>query len=320
MTSKHLIPALLAAATLSVVTAAGTETNNTTAPVVAEAAPQTVLQSHAVVLSQNTTPATLEELLESPTLEEQGESYCAALTAPHYDGVLMVCDTAVNLRTAPEDGTVLRLIDNGRLAHLVSQQNGWYKIVFDNTTGYVKADWCRLVVYEDYVQGENEIHEAEEQAAIAAEAAEQARIAAAAEAKASGTDVASAATTAVSADVAAILETAKSWIGTPYSYGGSSKSGTDCSGFVMAVFSQYGISLPHGASGQYEKCRSVTTAERQAGDLVFFSTCGNYIGHVGIYLGDGNFVHASTSYGVRIDSVYSTYYANCYVGAGRILS
>ena len=108
------------------------------------------------------------------------------------------------------------------------------------------------------------------------------------------------------------------WLGTPYRYGGSSRSGTDCSGFTMAVFSQFGYSLIHGAGDQYAQCTPVTDRERDVGDLVFFNW-GYGISHVGIYLGGGTFIHSSTSSGVIISSLYENYYANGYVGAGRIL-
>ena len=79
-----------------------------------------------------------------------------------------------------------------------------------------------------------------------------------------------------------VIAEAYSYLGTPYRYGGTSRSGIDCSGFTMKVFGAFGISLPHGATSQYRMCRSVTTAERAPGDLVFFATGGSGIGHVGI--------------------------------------
>ena len=116
-----------------------------------------------------------------------------------------------------------------------------------------------------------------------------------------------------------VTAAAMDWLGVRYRFGGSSRSGTDCSGFTMAIFSQFGYSLAHGAGDQYAQCRKVTDQEREAGDLVFFSW-GSGIDHVGIYLGGGTFIHASTSGGVIISSLYESYYANGYVGAGRILT
>ena len=96
-----------------------------------------------------------------------------------------------------------------------------------------------------------------------------------------------------------LIAYAYTYLGTPYVYGGSSYSGTDCSGFTMAVFAKFGYSLSHGASDQYYAATSVSSEERQAGDLVFFDTFGG-ISHVGIYLGGGQFIHASSSGGVKV--------------------
>lgn len=117
-----------------------------------------------------------------------------------------------------------------------------------------------------------------------------------------------------------IIAHSYSYLGTPYRYGGTSYSGIDCSGFTMKVFAQFGIYLPHGASDQYALSTPVTTEERAPGDLVFFNTSGYGIGHVGIYLGGGQFIHASTSRGVIISSLYESYYARTYLFAGRIIS
>ena len=115
-----------------------------------------------------------------------------------------------------------------------------------------------------------------------------------------------------------LVAEALTWLGTSYRYGGSSKSGTDCSGFTMAVFAQFGYSLIHGAGDQYAQSQKIITAQRDIGDLVFFDW-GYGISHVGIYLGGGTFIHSSTSGGVIISSLYDAYYAGGYVGAGCIL-
>ena len=121
--------------------------------------------------------------------------------------------------------------------------------------------------------------------------------------------------------IEAIIDYAYTYLGTPYAYGGSSYSGTDCSGFTMRVFAEYGYSLPHGCTGQYRLCTPVTTAERQRGDLVFFTAYGaGGFEHVGIYLGGGAFIHASSSKGVIVSYLGETYYAQNYIGAARLIA
>ena len=85
-----------------------------------------------------------------------------------------------------------------------------------------------------------------------------------------------------------VVGIAMQYLGTPYVYGGASPGGFDCSGFVMYVFNQIGVSLPHNAAAQYGYGMPVSRDQLQAGDLVFF----NGLGHVGIYIGGGQFIHS----------------------------
>ncbi|MEK3688185.1 NlpC/P60 family protein [Paenibacillus sp. LMG 31459] len=109
-------------------------------------------------------------------------------------------------------------------------------------------------------------------------------------------------------------------IGTKYVSGGVSTNGFDCSGFTMYVFDKIGINLPHQSGSQYQMGTAVSRDEMRPGDLVFFNTSGKGISHVGIYVGDGEFAHASSSRGVTISSLSDSYYVNRYVGAKRIMS
>ena len=106
------------------------------------------------------------------------------------------------------------------------------------------------------------------------------------------------------------------YLGIPYQWGGASPAtGFDCSGFVMYVFAQIGISLPHFAAAQYGMGVSVSRALLQPGDLVFF----DQLDHVGIYIGAGQFVHAPhTGDVVRVGSLSDPWYATHYIGARRI--
>jgi peptidoglycan endopeptidase LytE len=113
-----------------------------------------------------------------------------------------------------------------------------------------------------------------------------------------------------------LVKTALKFEGTPYAWGGTSPNGFDCSGFVSYIFSQYGIDLPHTSSGMYSKGSAVS--DLQEGDLVFFAQ-GKGIDHVGIYVGNGKFVSATTSHGVKVDSLTTGYWSSSYVGAKRVL-
>ncbi|WP_420819786.1 C40 family peptidase [Paenibacillus monticola] len=109
-------------------------------------------------------------------------------------------------------------------------------------------------------------------------------------------------------------------IGTKYVSGGISTNGFDCSGFTMYVFDKIGIDLPHQSGSQYQMGSAISRDEIRPGDLVFFNTTGKGVSHVGIYVGDGKFAHASSSRGVTISSLNDSYYVSRYVGAKRIMS
>ncbi|GIP19023.1 hypothetical protein J40TS1_46650 [Paenibacillus montaniterrae] len=111
--------------------------------------------------------------------------------------------------------------------------------------------------------------------------------------------------------------------GTKYKYGGNTTSGFDCSGFVRYIFDKMNVELPRRSADQAAEGTKVDKEDLKLGDLVFFDTSGKNngsISHVGIYVGDGKFAHASTSKGVTIDSLDSSYYKPRYVTARRVLS
>ncbi len=117
-----------------------------------------------------------------------------------------------------------------------------------------------------------------------------------------------------------IVNTSMQYIGVPYVFGGNNpRTGLDCSAYVKLVYSQVGINLPRTADAQYEVGTPIATPDLLPGDAVFFETYAPGASHVGIYIGDGNFIHASSSKGVTISSLGASYYSTHYLGARRMV-
>jgi peptidoglycan DL-endopeptidase CwlO len=163
----------------------------------------------------------------------------------------------------------------------------------------------------------------------AAERARQAELAAAARARVSspqtGVEVLTASTGSITSGNPPIISAppsrhggvvgiAMQFLGTPYVWGGASPSGFDCSGFVMYVYAQVGVSLPHNAAAQYGYGTPVDRSQLQPGDIVFF----NGLGHNGIYVGGGSFIHSPHTGDVVKISSMSGWYASTFVGARRL--
>ena len=110
---------------------------------------------------------------------------------------------------------------------------------------------------------------------------------------------------------------AKGQVGVPYRYGGNTPSGFDCSGLVQYSYAAAGVSIPRTTSGQWALMEPVERHDMRAGDLLFFKISGK-MSHVGLYLGDGRFVHApSSGRKVSIESLRSGFYRKAFIRAGR---
>ncbi|MDU2064790.1 MAG: NlpC/P60 family protein [Sporomusaceae bacterium] len=117
-----------------------------------------------------------------------------------------------------------------------------------------------------------------------------------------------------------IVNTAMQYLGVPYVWAGASPAGFDCSGFITYVFRQQNVSLPRMADEQFAVGTQVPLSQLQAGDLLFFSTYEPGPSHVGIYIGNGSFIHASSGAGhVKVTSLSSSYYQSRFLGAKRVL-
>jgi cell wall-associated NlpC family hydrolase len=119
-----------------------------------------------------------------------------------------------------------------------------------------------------------------------------------------------------------LVNVATQYVGTPYRFGGASPAGFDCTGFVMFVYSQFGISLPRNEAGQLNSGPQVSPDDLQPGDVVVFAnTYRAGLSHTGIYVGDGKFVHAANERtGVIISNLWDSYWGPRFVGASRALA
>lgn len=176
---------------------------------------------------------------------------------------------------------------------VLDEVEGWAKVDLEGGTGWVSTDY--VILRTDFVQAESK---AEEQARLAKEAAERQKARAAAAAAAPKTTTSTPAATKTEYTVTgdsemgiAVAEYALQFVGNPYVYGGTSLTkGADCSGFVMSVYANFGIKLPHSSAADRSQGSAVDGLENaQPGDLICYS------GHVALYIGNGQIVHASNS-------------------------
>jgi len=218
------------------------------------------------------------------------------LTAENFNALGRVTGDYVNIRVGPSTTSdLLGTYIEETVMIIIGINNGWYKVRHDDLTGYVRSDYMEII---------------------------------------SGTRASS---TAVNATYGGsvyttppaniplgqqIAEYALQFLGVDYVYGGTSPSGFDCSGLTTYVYREYGYSLTRDANGQYrDNGVPVAKADLIPGDLVFFSSNGgSSVTHVGIYIGDNEFVHASTyTVGTIVSRLDSAYYISVWYGAKRII-
>ncbi|MFD0712685.1 C40 family peptidase [Paenibacillus sp. GCM10027626] len=121
------------------------------------------------------------------------------------------------------------------------------------------------------------------------------------------------------ASQASLSEAVDAVMGTPYKWGGTTAEGFDCSGFILYVFNQFDVKLSRTSESQSKEGIEVAQEDLQPGDLVFFNTSGSGVSHVGIYMGDGQFAHSSSSKGVKFNKLSEDYYSKRFVTARRVV-
>ena len=209
----------------------------------------------------------------------------------------------VNVRSGPSTSySSLARANQGDQAYIIGFNNQWYKVIYNSHIGYIRSDYLNLTEapYENADSKKEPLFFED--------------------GKSTGVTPSASALKGESNLASKIISTAKKYLGVPYVWGGTTPSGFDCSGLVQYAFKQHGISLPRTTSEQVKIGTYVSKANLRPGDLVFLqNTYRQGVSHVGIYIGDGQMIHASSSKGVVISNLSSSYYTQHYHSARRVL-
>ena len=207
-------------------------------------------------------------------------------TASHSAKYVAVGLSSVILRQVPSSsGKRVAKLSAGTTGRVLEQRSGWVKLAFaSGRAGWVRSDLLKA-------------------------------------GKSDGFLVKSTPSAIAGRSASGLISSAKSYLGVRYRLGGTSRSGFDCSGFVGFVMRKHGVRLPRTSSEQSRVGVSVSKSQLRTGDLVFFRTNrGTRINHVGIFIGGGQFIHASSGGGrVRIDTLHGGYYQSRYATGRRVL-
>ena len=229
-----------------------------------------------------------------------------------------VTASAVNVRSgAGTSYSEVNKAKRGEKAYIIGIKNGWYKVIFEDTIGYIRSDYLELteVPYENkssskspkFFRGGKSTGTSVSAGALSGSTGSS-----------SGNTSSGSSSTGTAAGNK-IVATAKQYLGVPYKWGGTTPSGFDCSGFVYYVLRSNGINVSRTQTAMYSEGKPVSKSNLQPGDLVFFqNTYKAGLSHVGIYVGNGQFIHApSSGKVVSYADLNSDYYVAHYYGAAR---
>lgn len=232
------------------------------------------------------------------------ESYLTTYSRKNVElGYGSVTANKVNVRSGPSTSySSLTRASRGDQAYIIGFNNQWYKVIYNSYIGYIRSDYLDLteIPYENAGSKNEPLYFVN--------------------GKSTGVTPSASALNGTSGTAQQIIDNAKKLLGTPYVWGGTTPSGFDCSGFVQYVFRQSGISLPRTTTEQCKVGTYVSKSDLQPGDLVFLqNTYREGVSHVGIYIGDGKMIHASSSKGVVTSSLSTSYYTQHYHSARRVI-
>lgn len=242
------------------------------------------------------------------------KNYLNVLTRENAElGYGLVTGNSVNIRSgAATTYSSVAVASKGSKCYILGLNNGWYKVIYNSSIGYIRSDYVELteIPYENQDSVKSpKFYRGGKSTGIAPSAAAL-----------NGTASGSSAPAVSNVSGAAILAEAQKYLGTRYVMGGASPSGFDCSGYVYYVLKQLGFSPYRTPADQYKMGTSVSKNNLKPGDIVFFAnTYASGISHVGIYAGNGQFIHSPNSRStVSYSDLTTGYWANHYYGARRM--
>lgn len=222
----------------------------------------------------------------------------------------------VNLRKGPgTDHEVVTMGTKGNTAYILGLENGWYRVIFGNEICFIRSDFMSLTQYPYenksspnvplfYRGGKSTGKEPSAEALYGS----------------NGNSGSTGGTTVSNLTGQQVIDFAKKFLGTPYKWGGTTPAGFDCSGFVYYVYNSLGYKMPRMIADMNRQGTYVSKANLKPGDVIIFqNTYASGLSHVGLYVGDGKFIHSPNSRSVvSYADLYSTYYVNHYYSARRI--